>query len=440
LGFDPEPVADRDGKLSLWQIRGFTDEERRHFSKRSAAIDAEIQGLDPKKGGGGPDAGPGSHHARSHAAYNSRDRKGHEDVDRDLMPRWHAEWDRLTRPFAQAKETFAYIRMMALARHATPEQVLPVAERDRIVAGLLEDGSDLTRQKRWHRREVMVAAHHHLWGQPVDELDRLTGAVVTNREAVPLFPKPGATERAYSTATTIQREEHIRALVDRGMESYGAPTVSGRIVDRVIRAQEHQRGHRLTAGQDAMVRGMCASSARVSLVEGHAGTGKSTALDGVRASFEVAGYRVLGTATSGAAAQSLEKSARMTSSTVASLLWRADNGLLKPGLMDVIALDECGMTTDSDWERLLVLTEATGTRLIAVGDSRQLSPVGPGGVLRMPVTVTPARCTSSTRRSGSTPRVKPKHWRSCATGRWRPGRRGRGRTTGSRSAPPGTRC
>ncbi len=47
----------------------------------------------------------------------------------------------------------------------------------------------------------------------------------------------------------------------------------------------------------------------------------------------------------------------------------------------VVVLDEAGMTDDPAVLRLLAAAETAGSKLIIVGDHRQLGAVGPGGSL-----------------------------------------------------------
>ena len=44
-------------------------------------------------------------------------------------------------------------------------------------------------------------------------------------------------------------------------------------------------------------------------------------------------------------------------------------------------IDEASLTPDLDLSRLLLCVERAGTKLVIVGDHRQLAPVGPGGAL-----------------------------------------------------------
>ena len=130
------------------------------------------------------------------------------------------------------------------------------------------------------------------------------------------------------------------------------------------------------------MQGICGSGRRVDLVVGVAGSGKTTALACVRDAYQAAGYRVVGTSTSGQAARTLQLEAGIDESrTLASLLWRLDHGRLTLDNRTVVILDEAGMTADPDLLRVLIAAQAARAKVVLVGDDRQLGPVGPGGAL-----------------------------------------------------------
>jgi ATP-dependent exoDNAse (exonuclease V) alpha subunit len=66
---------------------------------------------------------------------------------------------------------------------------------------------------------------------------------------------------------------------------------------------------------------------------------------------------------------------------MASLTWRLDHQRLALSPRHVLVLDEAAMTSDADVGKLLAAVEASGAKLVAVGDFHQLSSVGPGGAL-----------------------------------------------------------
>jgi hypothetical protein len=129
------------------------------------------------------------------------------------------------------------------------------------------------------------------------------------------------------------------------------------------------------------VTAVCSSGRSVDLVVGVAGSGKTTALDAATAALDAAGYRVVGTSTSGQAARTLGTEAHIESRTTTSLLWRLDNDLISLDDRSVVIIDEAAMTADADLLRLVTEVERARAKVVLVGDPRQLSAIGPGGAV-----------------------------------------------------------
>ncbi len=138
---------------------------------------------------------------------------------------------------------------------------------------------------------------------------------------------------------------------------------------------------RLTARQSEVAKSLLTSGHALDLVIGVAGSGKTSTLSAVREGFEAAGYHVVGAATSGQAAKALGQGAGVASRTVASLNWRLERGREALSPLHVLVLDEGAISSAADVGKLLAAVEASGAKMVAVGDYRQLGSVGPGGAL-----------------------------------------------------------
>jgi hypothetical protein len=101
-----------------------------------------------------------------------------------------------------------------------------------------------------------------------------------------------------------------------------------------------------------------------------------------RAAWEADGYRVVGAALSGIAAEQLEGGAGIASRTVHSLLFQWEQG--REGLTgrDVLVVDEAGMIGSRQMERLLSQARAAGAKLVLVGDPEQLQAIEAGAAFR----------------------------------------------------------
>ncbi len=117
-------------------------------------------------------------------------------------------------------------------------------------------------------------------------------------------------------------------------------------------------------------------------VVGYAGTGKSTMLGVARQAWEAEGYRVVGAALSGIAAEGLEAGSGIGSRTLASLEygWREGRDLL--GSRDVLVVDEAGMVGSRQMERVLSAVQAAGAKVVLVGDPEQLQAIEAGAAFR----------------------------------------------------------
>ena len=249
------------------------------------------------------------------------------------------------------------------------------------VAGeLLSPGGRLASEKTFTRSDVIVAVAPKLHGLPVSVLDRAVDNVLSHDKAVELPLVTGAREPVWAAACVVKDERRIAALADVLAEREG-PRVDGQAAFLAVRQLELSKGVRLSDRQAEVAKGLLTSGHSLDLVVGVAGSGKTTTLAAVRSGFEAAGYKVIGTATSGQAATALGEGAGIDSRTVASLTWRLDHGREVLSARHVLILDESGMTSDADVGKLLAAVEASGAKLIAVGDYRQLDAVGPGGAL-----------------------------------------------------------
>ena len=358
LGYGIEADPGPSGRLGGWAISGIPKEAWEVHATRSAQIEEAV----------GPDA---SYRSRSVAARATRDRKGHDRVE-DLVGRWR---DELARAGYPPLELTGAVERAGLAYQRPGLEVL-----DDMAAQLLAPGGRLAQENTFTRDDVVVAVAPHLHGLPVSVLDRAVESVLSHENALALPMVAGAREPVWAAACVVEDERHIAELADAVNERNG-PRVDKQVATEAIRHLERERGVRLSQRQSEVATGLLTSGHQVDFVLGVAGSGKTTMLAAVRQGFEAAGYEVLGTATSGQAAKALGEGAGITSRTVAALRWRLEYGreVLTP--RHVLILDEAAMTADADIAKLLGAVAASGAKLVAVGDYRQLDAVGPGGAL-----------------------------------------------------------
>ena len=120
----------------------------------------------------------------------------------------------------------------------------------------------------------------------------------------------------------------------------------------------------------------------LSLVVGFAGTGKGYLMDAVREAYEAEGYRVVGTALAGKAADGLAQSAHINSKTIARFLldWENDRDMLNN--KTVLIVDEAGMIGTRQLQMLLAEAETAGAKIILCGDPEQIPSIEAGSPFR----------------------------------------------------------
>jgi Ti-type conjugative transfer relaxase TraA len=142
-----------------------------------------------------------------------------------------------------------------------------------------------------------------------------------------------------------------------------------------------ERHDRLSDEQKAAIEHV-AGGERIAAVIGRAGAGKTTMMKAAREAWEAAGYRVVGGALAGKAAEGLEKEAGIVSRTLSSweLRWSKGRGQLDE--KTVFVLDEAGMVSSRQMALFVEAVTKAGAKLVLVGDPEQLQPIEGGAAFR----------------------------------------------------------
>jgi hypothetical protein len=189
-----------------------------------------------------------------------------------------------------------------------------------------------------------------------------------------------AAHKSVAELGVLGQVEHMHTIMDAERDATLA------YLDQLTRERGGRRGvaavPTATPGQQAAVLGIATSGRGVELVEGVAGSGKTTVMATVRDAFESGGFTVIGTSTSGQAAWTLGREAGLEESrTLASLRWRIQHDRMHLTEHHVLVLDEAGMAGDRDIAFLLDHARMRGAKVVMVGDDRQLGAVSVGGAM-----------------------------------------------------------
>ncbi|MVA37788.1 MULTISPECIES: Ti-type conjugative transfer relaxase TraA [Agrobacterium] len=238
----------------------------------------------------------------------------------------------------------------------------------------------ITREKSvFDERDVAKVLHRYVDGPGV--FQQLMLRIILNRQVLRLqrdtieFATGEKVPARYSTRAMIRLEATMvrQAL---WLSNRDGQAVSDAALDATFRRHE-----RLSEEQKAAIERI-AGPARIAAVVGRAGAGKTTMMKAAREAWELAGYRVVGGALAGKAAEGLEKEAGIESRTLASweLRWNRGRDVLDD--KTVFVMDEAGMVASKQMAGFVDAVVRAGAKIVLVGDPEQLQPIEAGAAFR----------------------------------------------------------
>lgn len=204
-----------------------------------------------------------------------------------------------------------------------------------------------------------------------------------------LVPVPGMADR-YTTKTMMRIEAEMADAGETMAATYSHPiSAKGeRMRDRATGLGQEQR--------EALKH--VTNGGALACVVGYAGTGKSTMLGEARKAWEASGYRVIGAALSGIAAEGLQAGSGIESRTIHGLQWALAHNRETLTAKDVIVIDEAGMVGSRQMHAVLTQARAAGAKVVLVGDPEQLQSIEAGAAFRSLIDRTGAARITTVRR------------------------------------------
>ncbi|MBY3033636.1 Ti-type conjugative transfer relaxase TraA [Rhizobium leguminosarum] len=183
------------------------------------------------------------------------------------------------------------------------------------------------------------------------------------------------TPAKYTTREMIRLEAEMvnRAIWLSGRASHG--------VREAVLEATFARHARLSDEQRTAIERV-AGGERIAAVIGRAGAGKTTMMKAAREAWEASGYRVVGGALAGKAAEGLEKEAGIQSRTLSSWELRWNQSRDQIDTRTVFVLDEAGMVSSRQMALFVEAVSKAGAKLVLVGDPEQLQPIEAGAAFR----------------------------------------------------------
>lgn len=332
LGYEVAP----DAKGSF-RLAAMPREVERHFSKRRAQIETVMA-----------ERGTTSAKAAELAALDTRKAKDATGAA-TLRERWREE---------------------ALALGLTAERLAELKGDRRTGPRSIDTAAVIERLS--HERSTFttadltraVAEAAQSAGGGLGRVEETTAAIAQDAEIVRL------NEQRYTTRAMLEVERgalvRARRLADG--TGYGVDPAATAAAVKARPLSDEQRA----------ALGHLSGSARLAVLEGLAGTGKSHLLGAAREVWEASGYETRGAALAGKAAKGLAEGSGMRAQTLHSLLADLKSGRDRLNDRTVLVIDEAGMVGSRQLARVLEEADQAGAKLVLVGDANQLQPIEAG--------------------------------------------------------------
>lgn len=184
----------------------------------------------------------------------------------------------------------------------------------------------------------------------------------------------------FSSTLLLEAEDRLLELAS----SMAGPTVTQRHLDRVLLAR-HGPDARLGDDQRAVIAKLATSGRVLDVMVGPAGSGKTTALGGLRRAWEAehGDGTVVGLAPSAAAAQVLADDLGVRTENTAKWLYEHQRGKWNLNAGQLVIVDEASLAGTLTLDAITRHAAEVGAKVVLVGDWAQLAAVESGGAFGM---------------------------------------------------------
>ena len=187
--------------------------------------------------------------------------------------------------------------------------------------------------------------------------------------------------RLYSTRHNLQMEQEVRDMA-AGMAAGTGHSLSAQAIEAKVSGLL-EAGYPLSEEQIAAIRAVTSSGGRVAIIEGAAGSGKTTTLRPIADLYREHGQSIIATAVAWRTAVALGNDVDARPFCVDKLLRLAARGGIEINKDTTIIVDEAGMLSTRQAHHILQLSERHGAKIVFAGDTQQQQPVEAGPGLRL---------------------------------------------------------
>ena len=368
LGFPIEQYG-RDGEFT--RIAGVPEDLAAHWSKRRVAIVDAAQDMGFRVEG----------NAARAAAANKVTRAG-KSPDNDPAVR-HRRWRGEAEGFVEREVLIA--ELLGKAEAITQEQIRE------LTAALETLPERLTREEAVFRLPDIVERVSNATAGLLGREAAATSIerVLRHPEVVRLTRPPRSAEgradmahtRLYTTGRTLEMELALREMAAQMAAETGHGLPAQAIEEKLATLLE--QGYPLSEEQTEAIRAVAGSQGRVAIVEGAAGSGKTTTLRPLADLYREDGKTIIATAVAWRTAVALGNDLDARPFCVDKLLKLAARGGIEIDGNSVIVVDEAGMLSTRQAHHILRLADRHDAKVVFAGDTRQQQPVEAGPGLRL---------------------------------------------------------
>ena len=359
----------KDGEFT--RIAGMPEDLIGHWSKRRAAIIEAAREMGFTVEGNAPRA----------AAANKITRAG-KSPDNDPEIR-HARWRGEAEGYVEREALIA--SLLGKAEAITQQQI-------RALTAVLEDLPErLTREEAVFRLPDIVERVGNATAGLLNHEAVATSIerVLLSPEVVRLTRPPRSAEgradmahtRLYSTRHNLQMEQEVRDMA-AGMAADTGHSLSAQVIEAKVTGLL-EAGYPLSEEQIGAIRAVTSSGGRVAIIEGAAGSGKTTTLRPIADLYREHGQSIIATAVAWRTAVALGNDVDARPFCVDKLLRLAARGGIGIDGDTTIIVDEAGMLSTRQAHHILQLSERHGAKIVFAGDTQQQQPVEAGPGLRL---------------------------------------------------------
>jgi conjugative relaxase-like TrwC/TraI family protein len=355
LGFEIEQDQ------SSFRLVGIPEKICEYYSKRSNEIKQELMKRDIHKR---------SSKAGDIITLSTRQIK--RDVNRaELYGKWFRELDE--QDFQQvkldkllAKDKHQEFSWLSILDHSKPELTL-VSLNKRLTEKL-----SVFRMQDVYRTAAEIA---QLTGDNAKSAQRIAKQFIEQESSISL----GLDHKHNALFTTQEIIDNERLMIE-GAKRLSHQTKFG-ISSQSIELAISNKKFQLSEEQQEAVVSVCQEQ-HFSILQGSAGAGKSASMDCVRIAYENEGFKVVGATIAKSAAKNLAQEANIETHTVAKLLSDINKGKSLLNEKTILLVDEAGQLGTKQLAKLVSAAEVKGSKLVLVGEDKQLEAIEHSGSLR----------------------------------------------------------